>query len=219
MNRIFISLFCISFFVDINGASIEQTVSINEDAIEIGELTEKLWSLKPAVLNNRKPLIYCQIIDKCCNDEDRDEAISLMSQFMDGTGKTRFVQIINTCMHSTNSNEGNQLCQTVVQSIIPSRIPYQNSNVEKYFDILSRSNRQLGGFFNHIISSCNSEELHALFCLSNKKLVENCAGKILQKIYDDDYENYQTIMLNTKRVLTDLNQQLSKAFIKNANTK
>lgn len=218
MNLIFVTLFCISFFIGINGASIEQPVSMNEDAIEIAELTEKLWSLKPAVLNNRRPLIYCQIIDKCCGDEDREEAISIMSQFMDGTGKNRFVQIMDKCMHSTDSTETNQLCPAVVQSFIPSRIAYRRSTIEKYFDILSRYNRQLGDFYDHITSSCNSEELHALFCLSNKKLVERCTDKILQKIYDNNYENYETITMNTKRVLTDINQQISKVFTKNANT-
>jgi hypothetical protein len=218
MSCMFVGLFCISFIIGINGASIEQAVSINERAIEIAELVQKVWALKPAALNYRKPLVYCQVIDKCCTDEDRTEAISLLSQFMDGTGKARFDQVMDTCMHSTDSSETNPSCSAVVKSMAPSRISYRRSSVEKYFDILSRFNQQLTGFFENVMSSCTSEELHALFCLSNKELVESCTGKILQKIYDDDYENYQTITEDTKRALMDLNQQISKAFNKNAYT-
>ncbi len=218
MHRILITLFCIIFVVGINGAWLKPLTSIDEDAIAITQLLEKFWSLKPAILKNTRPLVYCQIIDQCCEDEDRSKAISLMSQYIDGTDRYSFTEVMYTCINLTASNKADESCSSILTSVVPPRIAYSNSDVKKYFDIISKYVKELDHYFYDITLTCNSEETHAVLCSSDRKLIEICTGKILQKIYDDNDKNYQAIMMNTKRVLIDLHQQLFEAFIENTNT-
>ncbi len=218
MHLILLLWFFTIFMGGINGASLKHPVSIDENAIELTQLTEKFWSLKPDILKRTKPVVYCQIIDQCCDGEDRLEAVSLISQYIDGTDKYSLAEVLLTCMNSTTANKADQLCSSIIESIIPLRIMYQNSDVQKYINITSKYDKLLNNILDYILSTCNSEEIYALLCLSNEKLVEKCTGKILQKIYDDHYESYEAVMVYTKQVLIDLNQQLSEAFIPNTNT-
>jgi hypothetical protein len=211
--------FCIIFVVGINGAWIKQPASIDENAVELTQLTEKFWSLKPTIFKRTKPVVYCQIIDQCCDDEDRLEAVSLMSQYIDGTDRYSFAEVLLTCMNSTTAHEENQLCSSIIESIIPLRITYQNSDVQKYIHITNKYDKLLDNLLDYILSTCNSEEIYALLCLSNEKLVKTCAGRILQNIYDDHYKSYEAVVMYTKQVLIDLNQQLSEALITNTNIK
>jgi len=217
MHRVFDTLFCIIFVISINGVWLKPPASIDTDAIELTQLMEKFWSLKPIIFKRTRPWVYCQVIDKCCEDEDRSEAVSLISQYLDGTNRYRFIEVIITCMSSSTLNKADQLCSSIFESIIPARITYQNSDVKKYIRIIRKYKKELDNIFDQILSTCNSEEVHAFFCLSNKKLMETCVVKILQKLYDDDDDdkNDQDFIVNTKQLLIDLNQQLSEAFIEN----
>lgn len=217
MSYILVTLLYIIFVVGINGAWLKESGSTNEDAIELTELIVKLWSLKPDVMKRARPLVYCRIINECCDDEERSEAISLMGQVIHGTPEYHFAEIMLTCINSTTANQANELCSSIVDSIISMRMASKYSNMKKYFDITNKYDKELNNLVNYILSTCNSEEIHAFFCLSNKKLMEICSGRVLQTIYDDDYKNYQETITNTKQILINLNQQLSRAFIKNNN--
>jgi hypothetical protein len=209
MYRVLFALFCIIFVVGINGAWLKQLTSIDEDANELAQLAEEFWSLKPAILKRAKPFVYCQIIDQCCNDEDRSEAVSLMGQYIYGSDGYQFAELMLTCMNPTASNKSNKLCLSTVESIVSLRTIYQNPDVKKYISITRNYEKELISIHNYVLSTCNSEEIQAYFCLSNKKLVETCSGKILQKIYDNVYTNYEEFVADTKQALIDINQQLS----------
>jgi hypothetical protein len=214
----FAILFCIGIVVGINGAWLKQPASINQDAVELAQLTQTFWSLAPAAMKRAKPLVYCQIIDQCCNDEDRTEAVSLIGQSIDGTDEGRFVQTMQKCMNSTNSNEGNQLCPSIVQSISQSYIFRKHPDVKKFFNILDQYDKPIAIVFDPVGSVCNSEEIHSLICSSKITFAEKCISKALRKIYDNKSHDYQKNVLDAKQAFTTINQQLSKAFISNANT-
>ncbi len=217
MHSMFAILFCFAIVVGINGAWLKQPASINKDAVELTQLLEKLWSLKPDILNRLKPFVYCEIMDKCCEDKDRVEAISIMSQYIINTDDGRFEQIMQTCMNSSTSNMPDHVCSSIVKSIVSIETVYRDSNVRKYLDIIDRHGIGLSGIIDQIQLTCNSEEFHAFACLSNKKLMEKCANKVLQKIYNLDYKNYQKIIENAKQLMTEVNQQISTALTKDTN--
>jgi len=218
MHRGIVALFCIIFVVDVRGASLKTPASIDKDAIETARLVEQLWSFKPAILKRTKPLIYCQIIDQCCEDEDRLKGISLMNPLMSNNGVDSFENVMERCMNTTTSNKENQQCPVTIKSIIPSWTIFRNLDVKKYMDIVKKYMNKLEKVFEDTTFVCNSEEIHAFTCLSNTKLVESCAGKILQELYDYDYKNYQNNIKYIKQTLIDANQELVRVFIKNTNT-
>jgi hypothetical protein len=211
MPRHVVALFCITFIVVVHGASRKTPASIDKDAIEMAQLVEKLWSFKPAIIKRAKPLVYCQVIDHCCEEEDRSKAISLMDLSMD---ENDFKNVMERCMNTTTSNQENQLCLTVLNSIVPEWTTYMSSDVRNYTDTVDKYMYKLQ--FN-IPFACNSEEIHAFICSSNTKLVGSCARKTLEEIYDYNYKNYGKTIKYIKQTLMDANQELSKIFIKNTN--
>jgi hypothetical protein len=151
-------------------------------------------------------------MDKCCEDKDRVEAVSLIGQYTIRTDGDRFVQIMQTCMNLSTSNKADHVCSSIVKSIVPTEIVFKDSNARKYFNIIDHHGTVLNDFIDRMHLACNSEELHAFICLSNKKLMQKCINKVLQKIYNDDYKNYQKIIENTKQVMIAANQQISKIY-------
>ncbi len=213
MHSMFFILFYFAIVVGINSAWVEQPVSINQDAVELARLAQQFWSLTPAIMKRAEPLVYCQIIDHCCSDEDRTEAVSIIGRSIFGTDKGRFEQIMEKCMNSTSSNKGNQLCSSIVQSIIPSHIFDTHPDMEKYFNIIDQHNNAINTVFSPMISVCKSEEIHSVVCSSKMTLVESCMSKALRNVFDDNFYDYQQNVLDAKETFTAMNQQLSKAFI------
>jgi hypothetical protein len=52
---------------------------IDENAIEVARIFEQVWSMKPAVLLNQRPVAICQFVDGCCRSEDRLKAVSIFN--------------------------------------------------------------------------------------------------------------------------------------------
>jgi hypothetical protein len=221
MHCTLIVFVCITFIVGIEGAWIKVPILVDEDAVELTRLAEEFWSLKPAVFQRKGPLVLCEFIDKCCAVEDRFQAISLMviSIANEYRSQNHYATVINTCMNSTVLKQANQSCSSLQKLISPSIMKQDKSIVTEYIGILLDYFTELNNLAKHIHKSCNDEEIHALLCLSNTKLVTACAGKILHKIYDYNGDpTYQEFVAETKQTLIDLNQQLSDLSATNADT-
>jgi len=218
MHPIVVALFCIIFVVGAHGAAHKTPTSIDKDATELAQLAEKIWSFKPAILKRLKPLAYCQVIDQCCENEQRSEAISLFDQVMSNIYPDRLENLMEECVDTTTSNKEKQLCPGIIESIRPWWIIGRNPDAKKYRNIFMNYLMNITGFDN-IKGDCNSEEIHAFVCSSNTKLVKSCAGKILQEIYDNDYKNYPKTIKSLKQLLINANQELSKEFIEKTKTK
>jgi len=217
MHRILIALSCIIFVIGINGASIELPSLIDEDAVEMAGLMEKCWSLKPAALQQMKPLAYCKVIDKCCLDEHHVQATSRFFPFLkDRHTETRFNELIGTCINSTAHHKADQWCQTFRSEITERWEARANPDVKQFSMAIAKYRRELMQLFNAIDDVCNDEEIHAVICLSNKELMPTCAGKILRKLNDiNGYEVYQKIIVQYKTMFIDVHQKLSKMFKSN----
>ena len=219
----FVALFAIICMVGIEGASRKTPASINKDAIKLAQLAEKIWSLKPAILKQGRPLIYCEVMNKCCEEEDRSKAISFLdaSNDLDFDG---FENVMKQCMNTTTSNKGNQLCTAVIESIVPPWIIYRNANMGTYMGTMNRYIDIIDKYVKNLDKSdewalvCNGEEMHALLCLSNTKLVESCVGKMLQQLFDSDYKNYEKTIKDMKQILTKANQDLVTALVEDTST-
>lgn len=213
MHRIFVVLFYIIFAVGIKGAWIELSTSIDEDAVELTQLTETFWSLKPAVFQKKGPLVLCQFIDECCTTENRLQAISSMvySIVHEYRNKNRYNQVINKCISSIDSKEVNQSCLSLNKLLFPIITEQDKSMIKQHRKIIMNYFLELNNLVTYVNEKCNNEEIHALLCSSNTKLVKTCASKILQVIYNEDgYEIYQEFLTKTKQILVDLNQRLKK---------
>jgi hypothetical protein len=222
MHRILLVLFCIIFVVvGINGVWIKLVPSVNEDAIELAQLAEQFWSLKPAVFQRKGPLVLCQFIDECCSTENRFQAISFIVSSIanEYRNKNRYARVLNSCINSTAMEKANQSCPLLNQIISPSITQEDKFDIIQHRRVIVNYYTQLNNLTNHVYESCNNEEIHALLCLSNTKLIRSCVNKILQEIYDDNgYDGYQEFIIETKKILIDLNQQLSSLSMKNKNT-
>jgi hypothetical protein len=213
MYCILIVFFCIA---DISGTSLKPSTSIDKHATELAELIIETWSYRPALLRRTKPEVFCSIIDECCENEDRVEAISLIGLYSYGFARYHLNKVMKTCMNSTSSTKGKQYCSSFQEIIISQRTAYEDSVVKQYIDIIDSYEKDLLKMYFRISSSCNSQQIHALVCSSNPKLVEKCAEKMLHEIYDHhDYKNSQEIAMKIKQVLIELNQKLSEKLIKN----
>jgi hypothetical protein len=206
----FTILFCIGIIVGMHCARLKQPASINKDSTEITQLLEKIWSRKPDPLNRAEPLIYCAVMDKCCEDKDRVEAISLMNQYSINSDGDRFLQIMQGCMNSSNSKKEDHVCSSVVKSKFSTEAIFNDNNVRIYMDIINHRVTGLNQFVDEISSTCNNKELHAFICLSNNKLMQKCIVKVLQKTYDGDYKNYQTNIEGLKEMMISANEQISE---------
>lgn len=222
MHRFLITLAYIIFVSNINGDGIQSPTSIDEDAIEFAGLIAKFWSLKPAVFQKLEPFIYCQVIEECCGDEQHSQAIPLWfpSSYNDDI-KSHFVEVINECVNSTTLNEANQWCSSFRQSIISSKVFDQDPNAKRFKTMIAKYKNELRRVFGQIYITCNNEEIYAFLCLSNKKLIETCAGKILgnrHSLFSFSYQYYEEYITKGKQILIDVNQELSQMSFKNTNT-
>jgi hypothetical protein len=215
MHRIVFSLFCIIFVVGAHGAAPKILAPIHKDAIELTQLAEKIWSLKPAIFKRTKPCVYCEVIDQCCEKKHRSEAISFFDQPI--VTNNDFENLIEQCINTTTSNKEKQLCPGIIKSIVPWWIANENPDIKKYQYILMKYLNNITEFDN-IRGNCNGEEIHAFMCSSNTKLVKSCAGKLLQEIYDNDYKNYRKTIKSLKNTLINADQELSKEFIQKTKT-
>jgi hypothetical protein len=216
MYRFITALFCMIFLSGINGAWLTLPTSVDEDAITLTRLAEEFWSLKPAVFQNKGPLVLCQVIDECCATDDRAKAVSLMVSSItdENRSRNRYARILNTCINSTD-----QSCPPLFNLISPSITLQEKSDIKQHRRIIMNYDTKLNDLINRVNESCNNEEIHALLCLSDTKLVKTCINKILRSIYDvDGYKVYHEYVVETKQTLIDVNQQLSELFIKNTNT-
>jgi hypothetical protein len=213
MNFVFVILFCIVFGSIINEGWI---ISIDEDATELTRLFEEFWSFKPDVLKEEGPLAICQFIDQCCKDEDRSRAISALIDSMDKVNINEDYnnRIINECINTTDLKESIQSCPSIRHILYPV-ITQQDSLDGIEYAIFMNYTATVGKLANHEDGFCNNEEIYAVLCSSNVKLITSCFTKSLQNIYDEnDYEVYRRFVMEAKQNFTDANQQLFQLEMK-----
>jgi len=221
MHRIFVVLSFIISAVVINGVLVKLPTSAREDTDELTQLAEKFLSLKPVVFQNKGPLVLCQFIDKCCAAEDRFQAISSMvfSIVNEYKSKNRYGKVINKCINSTNLQKASQSCPSLHKLLYPLITKQDRSIIAQYMRRVMIYFTELNKLITNVYEYCNDEEIHALLCLSNTKLVKTCVIKILQAKYDNDgNEVYQKFIVETKQLLMNLNQELFQLVGKNTNT-
>src|SRR5262249_46902340 len=133
--------------------------------------------------------------------------------------KNRYRSIINKCINSTDLKEASQYCPLLHNLMFPLITAQDRSDIIEYMNIIMDYIEELNNLTDHVYESCDDEEIHALLCLSNTTLVNACAAKILQEVYDDNgYIFYQEFIVKTKQTLIDMNQQLLQLSVKNTNT-
>ncbi|CAF5105272.1 unnamed protein product, partial [Rotaria sp. Silwood1] len=194
MHWIFASLSCIIFAISIHGTTVKRQAFINKDAIQMAGLVEKCWSLKPDGLSKKGPLAYCNVIEKCCSNEHRSQAISISASILklndDDAALSEFID--TKCINSTTFDNENQWCSSfrlLVNDNILSERDVEDPDVEKYRTELQKYAQEASELLENALSTCTGEELYSFMCLSNKNLMKTCAGKLLQKLYD--YNGYK----------------------------
>ncbi|CAF3895380.1 unnamed protein product [Rotaria sp. Silwood1] len=82
---------------------VKRQAFINKDAIQMAGLVARCWSLKSDGLSKKGSFAYCNVIEKCCSDEHRSQAISLFASDLKlGDNKAALSELIDTkCINST----------------------------------------------------------------------------------------------------------------------
>lgn len=205
-------MFCITFIVGINGVSLKQSVSIKSDAKELAELALKIWSLKPAILKRVNPFLICELIDKCCHGENRARATLLMSQEPRTDFDNLYGELMKMCVNSSTAEKVDQTCSAVIKSQLSEHMVKDDHAIHQYLDIISEHQDDMLMLPHWIRRSCEIKHFQAFMCLSNTKLVEECATEVLQMALDDDYVDYATLIMKIKQVLNEIIAKLLKKF-------
>ncbi|CAF3725268.1 unnamed protein product [Adineta steineri] len=201
----------------VNGASVQLATSIDSDAIELADLMGKFWSSKPAEISKTEPFIYCKVLETCCKEENREEAVPLVfSGLLDD--KNRLLEIVGSCVNSTEQNGGNKWCDTYSQEIILPWDLRSNFQIEQFGQLLVKFDKKIS-IFEVGAEVCDDEEKYAFMCQSNKKIVQRCFHKLLQNaIKQFGYKSYEELVMEDKQALIDINQEWSAVSVKNEKT-
>ena len=216
MNVVLITAFCITFITGIDGVSLKRSASVNSDATELTGLLGKIWSMKPSIVKQADPILSCELIDKCCKGENRAKAALLMGQEILTATDHLADKIMAMCVNSSTSTQIDRACSATIKSRISHEKVEKDPSVQEYVSIIDNHNGGLEMLPRWFSRSCNNEHLQALVCSSNTKLVETCARDVLQMAFDDDYIDYEKLIMTSKRVLNSIIENLSKKFGKNA---
>ncbi|CAF0829027.1 unnamed protein product [Adineta steineri] len=218
MHRILIVLsyvICISY---INGASFQLPTTIDNDATEFADLLEKFWNSKPGEINKVQPFIYCKVLETCCEEKQREEAIPLFFPAFSGD-KNRFLEIVGSCINSTEQNGGDKWCRTYSQEIISPWDLQSNLQVEQFEQLLDKFDKKVNIFDVSTTELCDDEEKYAFMCQSNKKLIQRCIHKLLRNtIKRFGYKSYKKLVMENKQAIIDIYQEWSAVSIKNEET-
>ncbi|CAF3875015.1 unnamed protein product [Adineta steineri] len=217
MHHILIVFSYVIFISSINGASLQLSTSIDSDAVELSNLVEKFWSSKPAEINKVQPFIYCKVLDTCCEEKQRQEAIPLFfTASFDIDDRNRFQEIVGSCVNSTEQNGRDKWCQTYSQEMISPWDLRSNSKVIQFGQLLMKFDKKITIFDMGTTEVCDDEEKYAFMCQSNKKSIQKCVGKLLQNaIKRFDHKTYEELVMENKQALIDINEEWSAISTKN----
>ncbi|CAF0872286.1 unnamed protein product [Adineta steineri] len=220
MHRILIVLSYVIFISYINGASFQLPASTDSDAVELSNLVEKFWSSKPVEINKVDPVIYCKVVETCCEENQRQEAIPLFfSESFDTDDKNRFKEIVGSCVNSTVQKGGDKWCQTYSQEMISPWNLRSNSQVMQFRQVMMKLLEKRENIDNNTPDICDDEEKYAVMCLTNKKLTQRCVHKMLKDLIKRlGYKSYEELVMKYKQALIDINQEWSTISIKNGET-
>ncbi|CAF1180142.1 unnamed protein product [Adineta steineri] len=220
MHRILLILSYVVFISYINGASSRSRTSVKRDAIELADLYGKFWASKPAVFNKVEPFIYCRVLETCCEEKQRQEAIPLSFFTSFGTDdRDRFLEIVGSCVNSTEQNGGDKWCQTYSQEVISSEDLRSNAHATQFAQLAMPFLQKLSRFEAGASDSCDNEEKYAMMCLSNKKLTQRCVHKTLKDLIKQfGYKSYKKLLTENKQALIDISQQWFTRSIKDEET-
>jgi hypothetical protein len=116
-------------------------------------------------------------------------------------------------------NKSDQSCLSVEQFSSLPLLTQDDPAVKQFANVMRKYNRELMKIVKYIDQSCINYEHHALLCSLDKQLIQSCAAKVLQDIYDDyGHQAYYEVMKKIKQIFTDLNQELAQLIIENINT-
>ncbi|CAF1394375.1 unnamed protein product [Adineta steineri] len=204
----------------INGASLQLSTSIDSDAVELSNLVEKFWSSKPAEINKVQPFIYCKVLDTCCEEKQRQEAIPLFfTASFDIDDRNRFLETVGSCVNSTEQNGGDKWCQTYSQEMISPWNLRSNPQAVQFKQVMMKLLEKLENIDPNAPDICDDEEKYAFMCLTNKKLTQRCVHKMLKDLIKRlGYKSFEELVMKYKQALIDINQEWSTISIKNGET-
>jgi len=89
---------------------------VNEDAIELAQLAEQFWSLKPAVFQRKGPLVLCQFINECFSTENRFQATPFIVSSIanEYRNENHYARVLNSCI---NSRDMMTMTTTVIKNL------------------------------------------------------------------------------------------------------
>lgn len=189
MNSILPILLCVTLIVSVHGTS----DSVNQHAVELAEVVQKIWDSRPDIFNRIEPMLQCQMLDLCCEDQARSAAIAHFIGSSYAASSRPFHRLMRKCIYSNTSKPFFKPCVDMERAVRESWKLDNNPDVEQYGDILTEQMYKLKklSFMHSIEFNCSGEEIHGLFCKSNTKLTASCVEKLLRQVYDFDPENYE----------------------------
>ncbi|CAF2961431.1 unnamed protein product [Rotaria sp. Silwood2] len=217
MHKTIAILSLLIFVATIDGKPQRSSSLIKTDAKELAELMEKLWAESS---NDEKNLLKqtCQVVKKCCPPTAISKVVSSSKSniFNDPAS-----QIATICLNTSDHADIAKKCPSALKlkpSSSSSSSPFDKLGNNIDLETLAIASRimkdqsTMDDFVNHLHNACNTAEQYALLCMSNKKLLQSCIGKHIQKKFVPGNKTaYETYVKIVKMMLTDITLLMKKA--------
>jgi hypothetical protein len=182
MPNILVIVSLVIFIGTIDGIPQRSLSLIDADAKQLSLSNEKCWfHISNKVYNDTKR--KCQVLTQCCSGKKYSKALSLMAvNFSVDPIPVTFA----ACLGSVTPDHLAKTCPSALK--LTSRLTFEpdddNDKANPVYMVMNKYSLVIKDFLKNIPLVCNENEVHAYLCLSSKKLLQSCVGKILQKQYD-----------------------------------
>ncbi|CAF4598591.1 unnamed protein product [Rotaria sp. Silwood2] len=173
---------------------------ISTDVKELSSLLEKFWSfISNTILKETKQ--KCQALAKCCSSKDYSKALSLMAV---NFSIDPLPVMFSACLGSLDPSHLAKTCPSALKFEPDSDTDDDNSN--PFIAQLNKSREPIRDILQNIARVCKSHEAYSYICLSNKKLLQTCVKKILQKqLNTNGMKSYKELKNNYKNAFNSIN--------------
>ncbi|CAF1146648.1 unnamed protein product [Rotaria sp. Silwood1] len=157
------------------------------------------------ILKETKP--KCQALAKCCSSKDYSKALSLMAV---NFSIDPLPVMFSACLGSLDPSHLAKTCPSALKFSSPLAFEpdsdTDDDNSNPFIAQLNKSREPIRDILQNIARVCKSNEAYSYICLSNKKLLQTCVKKILEKqLNTNGMKNYKELTNNYKNAFNSIN--------------
>jgi hypothetical protein len=184
MSNIVVLVFFAIIIGIINGSPQRPSTLIDTDAKQLSVSLDKLWTFMLNV-GVEEVKSKCEILVKCCSSKSYAPTLSRMAT---NFSIDPFAITFHACFGSLDPAHLAKACPSALTLRTPLKFVSNDDNYDDESDPIARIlDKHIGvikDLLKNIPPACNEKEVYAFLCQTNKKLLQSCIKKTLQKQFD-----------------------------------